>query len=281
MSRWSPRRRCCAGCAARRRADPTGLAALRLLWGGDEHCVCAPMQRLGASQSRMPRHMTTLTQAGLVTGRRDARWVRCRRAEPVPPAVTALVEAALVLPVPQPRPKGSQHDRRNPRHSPAGRSRPRRPPDRRRRGCAGALGAALKPVWPVRGLRDRPAAGGSGEPSRCRHRRLWHRRHPGRGDRRQGAACRRPAQAGRPRQMAGRLPNAGWSLPEAGRRDPPGGGVGRAAEPAQGSASGSAGVPAPPPILASRMVLPSSIAWSIAARTPTGSRRASAASSRS
>ena len=46
-------------------SDPTRLAALRLLWDGEEHCVCELMQRLGASQSRMSRHMAVLKVAEL------------------------------------------------------------------------------------------------------------------------------------------------------------------------------------------------------------------------
>ncbi|MGC2779223.1 MAG: metalloregulator ArsR/SmtB family transcription factor [Bradyrhizobium sp.] len=59
-------------------AEPTRLAALRILWDGGEHCVCELMARLGASPSRMSRHMSALKAAGLVTDRRDAQWVRYR-----------------------------------------------------------------------------------------------------------------------------------------------------------------------------------------------------------
>jgi ArsR family transcriptional regulator len=78
-------------------ADPTRLSALRLLRDGRERCVCDLMQRLGASQSRMSRHMATLRQAGLVTDRRDAQWVRYRLNPAMPPAVRRLLEAALDL----------------------------------------------------------------------------------------------------------------------------------------------------------------------------------------
>ena len=47
-------------------AHPTRLAALRLLRDAQEHCVCELMDRLGASQSRMSRHMAALRQAELV-----------------------------------------------------------------------------------------------------------------------------------------------------------------------------------------------------------------------
>lgn len=78
-------------------AEPTRLAALRLLWDGQEHCVCELMERLGATQSRMSRHMAMLKVAGLVTDRRDAQWVRYRRAATIPANVEALIEAALTL----------------------------------------------------------------------------------------------------------------------------------------------------------------------------------------
>ena len=81
-------------------ADPTRLGALRLLWDGEEHCVCELMRKLGASQSRMSRHMAALKVAGLVIDRRDAQWVRYRRNPNLHPAVIALVGAALALPVP-------------------------------------------------------------------------------------------------------------------------------------------------------------------------------------
>lgn len=79
-------------------ADPTRLAALRVLRDGREHCVCELMQRLGASQSRMSRHMATLRQAGLVTDRRDAQWVRYRLDTTLPLNVRRLLDAALDLP---------------------------------------------------------------------------------------------------------------------------------------------------------------------------------------
>ncbi len=81
-------------------SDPTRLEALRLLWDGEEHCVCELMRKLGASQSRMSRHMGALKIAGLVTDRRDAQWVRYRRRPRLDAAVVAVVDAVLALPVP-------------------------------------------------------------------------------------------------------------------------------------------------------------------------------------
>jgi len=79
-------------------AEPTRLEALRLVWDGREHCVCELMRDLGATQSRMSRHMATLKSAGLVTDRRDAQWVRYRQSPNLPQEVVALIDAALALP---------------------------------------------------------------------------------------------------------------------------------------------------------------------------------------
>lgn len=76
-------------------AEPTRLAALRLLWDGQEHCVCELMHLLGATQSRMSRHMAVLKQAGVVVDRRDAQWVRYRRNPDLPETSAAIVEAVL------------------------------------------------------------------------------------------------------------------------------------------------------------------------------------------
>jgi len=73
--------------------DPTRRAALAIIWDGGEHCVCALMARLGASQSRMSRHMKILKQAGLVIDRRDAQWVRYRRNPALPREITSAIDA--------------------------------------------------------------------------------------------------------------------------------------------------------------------------------------------
>ncbi len=76
-------------------AEPTRLGAIRLLWDGQEHCVCELMRDLGATQSRMSRHMAVLKQAGLVVDRRDAQWVRYRRNPDFPATSTTIVDAVL------------------------------------------------------------------------------------------------------------------------------------------------------------------------------------------
>ena len=84
-------------------AEPVRLEALRMVWDGREHCVCELMRELGASQSRMSRHMAALKTAGLVVDRRDAQWVRYRRSPNLPQEVIKLVDAALALPATQER----------------------------------------------------------------------------------------------------------------------------------------------------------------------------------
>ena len=76
-------------------AEPTRLEAMRLLQDGSECCVCQLMQKLGATQSRMSRHMQVLKQAGLVIDRRDAQWVRYRRNPALRPQIAAIVDAVV------------------------------------------------------------------------------------------------------------------------------------------------------------------------------------------
>lgn len=57
------------------------LAALR----GRELCVCHLVDLLGLDASTVSRHVKLLRDAGLVTVRRDGRWLHCRRAQPRAP----------------------------------------------------------------------------------------------------------------------------------------------------------------------------------------------------
>jgi ArsR family transcriptional regulator len=54
--------------------DETRLRLLAQLHGG-EQCVCDLTDELEASQSRLSFHLKTLKDAGLVTDRREGRWV--------------------------------------------------------------------------------------------------------------------------------------------------------------------------------------------------------------
>ncbi|MBW6417357.1 metalloregulator ArsR/SmtB family transcription factor [Celeribacter sp. PS-C1] len=74
-------------------SEHTRLHAMRLLYDGDEHCVCELMRVIGATQSRMSRHMQVLKQAGLVVDRRDAQWVRYRMNPDLSPELRTLLDA--------------------------------------------------------------------------------------------------------------------------------------------------------------------------------------------
>jgi ArsR family transcriptional regulator len=76
-------------------SDPTRLGAMRLLWDGKEHCVCEMMKLLGATQSRMSRHMGVLKSAGLVVDRRDAQWVRYRKNPALTRELVAIIDAVV------------------------------------------------------------------------------------------------------------------------------------------------------------------------------------------
>ena len=55
-------------------SDETRVAIVRRLAGG-ERCVCDLQGILDAAQSRLSYHLKTLKDAGLVTDRRDGRWI--------------------------------------------------------------------------------------------------------------------------------------------------------------------------------------------------------------
>lgn len=55
-------------------SDETRLEIVRLLSHG-ERCVCELQNVLDAAQSRLSFHLKTLKDAGLVSDRRDGRWI--------------------------------------------------------------------------------------------------------------------------------------------------------------------------------------------------------------
>ncbi len=55
-------------------SDETRLRIVRLLSGG-ERCVCDLTGALDAAQSRLSFHLKVLRTAGLVSDRREGRWV--------------------------------------------------------------------------------------------------------------------------------------------------------------------------------------------------------------
>jgi ArsR family transcriptional regulator len=54
-------------------ADQIRLDVVELLSDG-ERCVCELMDQLGLAQSRLSWHLKTLTDAGIIRGRREGRW---------------------------------------------------------------------------------------------------------------------------------------------------------------------------------------------------------------
>jgi ArsR family transcriptional regulator len=55
-------------------SDETRVEIVRLLSHG-ERCVCELQEVLAAAQSRLSFHLRVLKEAGLVTDRREGRWV--------------------------------------------------------------------------------------------------------------------------------------------------------------------------------------------------------------
>lgn len=78
-------------------SHPARRSALRLLAGGEEHCLCELMAKLGVSQSSMSRHMTSLKEAGLISDRRDAQWMRYRLRAVEDAGLQGMVSAILAV----------------------------------------------------------------------------------------------------------------------------------------------------------------------------------------
>lgn len=62
-------------------ADRTRLRLLNLI-GDDEVCVCYFVEVLRTNQPKVSRHLAYLRRAGVVTTRRDGKWMHYRVVEP-------------------------------------------------------------------------------------------------------------------------------------------------------------------------------------------------------
>ena len=62
-------------------ADRTRLRLLNLM-GDDEVCVCFFVEVLDEPQSKISRHLAYLRRAGVVTARRDGKWMHYRVVAP-------------------------------------------------------------------------------------------------------------------------------------------------------------------------------------------------------
>lgn len=75
-------------------ADRTRLRLLNLMREG-EICVCFFTQVLGESQPKISRHLAYLRNAGIVTARRDGKWVHYSIAMPDDEAAAAILQTTL------------------------------------------------------------------------------------------------------------------------------------------------------------------------------------------
>lgn len=62
-------------------ADRTRLRLLNLM-GADEVCVCFFVEVLRTNQPKISRHLAYLRRAGVVTARREGKWMHYRVVEP-------------------------------------------------------------------------------------------------------------------------------------------------------------------------------------------------------
>src|SRR5881296_3989676 len=75
-------------------ADHTRLRLLNLM-GDDEVCVCFLVEALGVTQPKISRHLAYLRRAGIVTARREGKWMHYRIERPSHPGALAILEAAI------------------------------------------------------------------------------------------------------------------------------------------------------------------------------------------
>ena len=75
-------------------ADRTRLRLLNLMAGG-EVCVCFFVEVLDEPQPKISRHLAFLRKAGLVTARRDAKWMHYSVTPPAHPTARYVFEQTL------------------------------------------------------------------------------------------------------------------------------------------------------------------------------------------
>jgi len=75
-------------------ADRTRLRLLNLLRSG-ELCVCYFVEILEETQPKISRHLAYLRRAGVVTARRDGKWIHYSLARPEDPHAAAVLDATL------------------------------------------------------------------------------------------------------------------------------------------------------------------------------------------
>ena len=75
-------------------ADRTRLRLLNLMRDG-EVCVCFFADTLGTNNPKISRHLAYLKRAGLVSGRRDGKWIHYSLKEPVDPNARELFDQLM------------------------------------------------------------------------------------------------------------------------------------------------------------------------------------------
>lgn len=74
--------------------EPTRLRILNLMAAG-EVCVCYFVEVLGEPQAKISRHLAYLRRAGLVTARRDGKWIHYSLAQDLPLPVAGVLQQIL------------------------------------------------------------------------------------------------------------------------------------------------------------------------------------------
>lgn len=77
-------------------ADRTRLRLLNLLRDG-EVCVCFFAETLGTNNPKISRHLSYLKRAGLVSGRRDGKWMHYSLQKPLSKAATEIFDATMKM----------------------------------------------------------------------------------------------------------------------------------------------------------------------------------------
>jgi ArsR family transcriptional regulator len=79
-------------------ADQTRLRLINLI-GDDEVCVCFFVEVLKINQPKISRHLAYLRRAGVVSARREGKWIHYRLIEPPDPhAANIFREVRAALP---------------------------------------------------------------------------------------------------------------------------------------------------------------------------------------
>lgn len=71
-------------------AEPTRLRLINLL-DTDEVCVCFLVEALEINQPKISRHLAYLRRAGIVSARRNGKWMHYRLKEPAEPRLAAIL----------------------------------------------------------------------------------------------------------------------------------------------------------------------------------------------